>query len=116
MENKWIDTELFNFILDHFEGFGRMPKAFISGAISGRIDNYKSYFDEAERHFKDIYIESYNPSKIDINTPWEQAMEETLSQLRKCDFMYVLKNWEDSKGVKIEIEQAEKLNIPIFYE
>lgn len=116
MNDKWIDTELFNFILDHFEGFGRMPRAFISGAISGRIDNYKLYFDEAERNFKDIYVKSYNPSSIDINTPWVVAMEETLSQLRKCDFVYVLKNWEDSKGVKIEIERAKELNIPIFYE
>ncbi len=116
MENKWIDTELFNFILDHFEGYGEMPKAFISGAISGRLDTYKSFFDEAVDHFREIYIESYNPSIIDIKTPWEVAMEETLSQLRKCDFVYVLKNWENSKGVKIEIEQAKKLNIPIFYE
>lgn len=116
MDNKWIDTELFNFILDHFESYNEMPKAFISGAISGRIDNYKSYFDEAVDHFREIYIESYNPSIIDIKTPWEVAMEETLSQLRKCDFMYVLKNWEDSKGVKIEIAQAKELDIPIFYE
>lgn len=116
MENKWIDTELFNFILDHFETYGVMPTAFISGAISGRMDSYKSYFDEAVDHFREIYIDSYNPSEIDIRTPWEIAMEETLSQLRKCDFVYVLKNWENSKGVKIEIERAKELDIPIFYE
>ncbi len=116
MDNKWIDTELFNFILDHFETYGVMPTAFISGAISGRMDSYKSYFDEAVDHFREIYIDSYNPSEIDIRTPWEIAMEETLSQLRKCDFMYVLKNWENSKGVKIEIERAKELGIPIFYE
>lgn len=116
MNDKWIDTELFNFILDHFESYGVMPTAFISGAISGRMDSYKSYFDEAVDHFREIYIDSYNPSEIDIRTPWEIAMEETLSQLRKCDFMYVLKNWEDSKGVKIEIERAKELDIPIFYE
>lgn len=116
MENKWIDTELFNFILDHFETYGVMPTAFISGAISGRMDSYKSYFDEAVDHFREIYIDSYNPSEIDIRTPWEIAMEETISQLRKCDFVYVLKNWENSKGVKIEIERAKELDIPIFYE
>lgn len=116
MDKKWIDTELFNFILDHFETYGVMPTAFISGAISGRMDSYKSYFDEAVDHFREIYIESYNPSEIDIRTPWEIAMEETLSQLRKCDFVYVLKNWEDSKGVKIEIERAKELDMPIFYE
>lgn len=116
MENKWIDTELFNFILDYFESYGGMPKVFLSGAITERIDTYQNYFNEAEKQFKKIWVVVYNPAKIDINTPWEQAMEETLSQLRKCDFMYVLKNWENSKGVKIEIEQARKLDIPIFYE
>ena len=39
MDNKWIDTELFNFILDHYESYGEMPKAFISGAISGRMNS-----------------------------------------------------------------------------
>lgn len=116
MEKKWIDTELFNFILRYVEDNQKMPKAFLSGAITNRIDSYKEYFDEAKECFDDIGIDSYNPSVIDINTPWEQAMKETISQLRKCDFVYVLKNWENSKGVKIEIEQAKKWNIPIFYE
>lgn len=116
MNDKWIDTELFNYITDYYEYYGDTPKVFLSGAISDRLHTYKSFFDEAEKHFESIYVEVYNPSKIDINTPWEEAMEETLSQLRKCDFMYALKNWEDSKGVKIEIEQARKLDIPIFYE
>lgn len=116
MEKKWIDTELFNFILRYVEDNQKMPKAFLSGAITNRIDSYKEYFDEAKECFDDIGIDSYNPSVIDINTPWEQAMKETLSQLKECDFVYVLKNWEDSKGVKIEIEQAKKWNIPIFYE
>lgn len=116
MNDKWIDTELFNYITDYYEYYGDTPKVFLSGAISNRLDTYKSFFDEAEKHFESIYVEVYNPSKIDINTPWVVAMEETLSQLRKCDFMYVLKNWEESKGVQIEIAQAKNLNIPIFYE
>lgn len=114
--NKWIDAELFNYIVDFYERYGDMPKAFISGAISNRLENYKTFFNEAERRFKDIYVESYNPSIIDINTPWEEAMEETISQLKRCEFMYVLKNWENSQGVKIEIEQAKKMKMPIFFE
>lgn len=116
MNNKWIDTELFKFILDYYEIYGGMPKVFLSGAITERIDTYQNYFNEAEKQFKKIWVAVYNPATIEINTPWEQAMEETLSQLRKCDFMYVLKNWENSKGVKIEIERAKELDIPIFYE
>lgn len=116
MENKWIDTELFNFILDYYIKIGYMPKCFLSGAISDRLDTYKQYFDKAEKYFEEIGVGCYNPSDIDIKTPWEVAMKETISQLDRCDFMYVLKNWENSKGVKIEIEQAKKWNIPIFYE
>lgn len=114
--NKWIDAELFNFLIDYYESYGDMPKVFLSGAISDRLDTYKEHFDEAEKQFKEIWVEVYNPSSIDITTPWEEAMKETLSQMETCEFMYVLKNWENSKGVKIEIEQAKNLNIPIFYE
>lgn len=114
--NKWIDSELFNFITDYYERYGDMPKVFISGAISDRLDTYKEHFDEAEKRFKEIWVEVYNPAKIDINTPWKEAMKETLAQMETCEFMYVLKNWENSKGVKIEIEQAKKSKMPIFYE
>lgn len=114
--NKWIDAELFNFILNYWDRYGDMPKVFLSGAISDRLDTYKEHFDEAEKRFKQIWVEVYNPSVIDIKTPWEIAMKETISQMETCEFMYVLKNWENSKGVKIEIEQAKKLNMPIFYE
>ena len=114
--NKWIEPELFKFILNYWNWYGYMPKVFLSGAITDRLDSYKEHFDESEKKFKEIWITSYNPSQIDITTPWEQAMEETLAQLRECDFVYVLKNWENSKGVKLEIEEAKKLDIPVFYE
>lgn len=113
---KWIDPQLFNFILEYVEDNQKMPKAFLSGAITNRIDSYKEYFDEAKECFDDIGIDSYNPATIDIDTPWEVAMEETLSQMETCEFMYVLKNWENSKGVEIEIEQAKRMNMPIFFE
>lgn len=115
-KEKWIEPELFKFILNYWDRYGDMPKVFLSGAISDRLDTYKEYFDKAEEYFKEIWIEAYNPANIDINTPWEVAMEETLSQMEMCEFMYVLKNWENSKGVKIEIEQAKKMNMPIFFE
>lgn len=114
--NKWIDPELFNFILNYYKKWGWMPKAFISGAITSRIDTYKQYFDEAERKFKNINIESYNPANIDAKTKWGVAMAETLSQVKKYDFVFVLKNWENSAGVELEIEEAQKWRKPIFYE
>lgn len=113
---KWLRIDLYDFVLDFLQNHGKMPKVFLSGAITNRLDTYKSHFDEAERNFSNIFIQSYNPSVIDIKTPWEVAMKETISQLKQCDFMFVLKNWENSKGVKIEIKKAKELKIPIFYE
>lgn len=40
----------------------------------------------------------------------------SMSWLDVSDYIYVLKGWETSVGTKKEIEKAEQLNIPIFYE
>ncbi|NMW84719.1 DUF4406 domain-containing protein [Peptoniphilus sp. AGMB00490] len=112
--HKWIESELFNFILNYYEKTKKLPKVFLSGAITERITTYKKYFREAEQLFEEIGVEVYNPSEIDVKTPWDDAMEKTISELSSCDFMYILKNWENSKGVKIEIDKAKELNIPVF--
>lgn len=113
---KWIESDLFNFILHYYRKNKILPKVFLSGAITDRINTYQKYFNQAECLFEEIGIEVYNPSKIDIKTPWNTAMIKTIAELETCDFMYVLKNWENSKGVKIEIGKAKDLNIPVFYQ
>jgi hypothetical protein len=35
--------------------------------------------------------------------------------LARCDAMIVVPNWEHSKGTQGEIYEAERLEIPIFY-
>ncbi|MBU5669624.1 DUF4406 domain-containing protein [Peptoniphilus sp. MSJ-1] len=111
-----MKPSLFNFIVDFYYKNGQYPKVFLSGAITNRIDTYKMFFDNAELKFKCLGIECYNPARIDINTPWGKAMEETIAQINQCDCLFVLKNWETSKGVKIEIKKAKDIGIPIFFE
>lgn len=115
-KEKWIDTELFSFILNYYKKWGYMPKVLIAGAIANRITTYKTSFNEVERKFKNINIENYNPSTIDEKTKWGVAMAETLSQVKKCDFVFVLKKWENSTEVALEIEEAQKWRKPVFYE
>lgn len=38
----------------------------------------------------------------------------TLELLRRCDAMILVPGWEDSKGVKAEVEEARKRGMPIF--
>ncbi len=36
--------------------------------------------------------------------------------LRRCDAIFMMKDWKKSKGTKMEIKLAKKLKIPVFYE
>lgn len=38
----------------------------------------------------------------------------TLELLRRCDAVMLVAEWEDSKGVKAELEEARARNMPIF--
>lgn len=39
----------------------------------------------------------------------------TLELLRRCDALILVPGWEDSKGVKAEIAEANRRGMPIFY-
>jgi nucleoside 2-deoxyribosyltransferase len=47
------------------------------------------------------------------NVPVESYYEYTLEFLRRCDFVILCPNWENSKGTIAEIEEAERLEIPV---
>lgn len=97
--------------------FGKFPYVFLSGAISERMDTYKKYFNDAEEILRGLGVEKvFNPSVIDMDTPWEKAMEITLGALEDVDCLYVLKDYENSRGTKMEIDTAKALGIPVFYE
>src|SRR5271157_1552196 len=61
-----------------------------------------------ERPLKDIYGE---------NMSWEFWGPKDAEMVSRCDELWVLQllNWEASKGVNFEINEARKLGIPVFY-
>lgn len=58
-----------------------------------------------------------NNGKFELPKSTEFWLDWTLTLLKKCDEMIVLcfDGWEDSVGVKAEIEVATQNNIPITY-
>ncbi|KKN62176.1 hypothetical protein LCGC14_0514550 [marine sediment metagenome] len=46
----------------------------------------------------------------------EIIMSNDLEILSRCDAIYVLNNWEDSRGAKMELAVARKLKMEIYYE
>ena len=47
---------------------------------------------------------------------WEAYLRITKAMVREADIVYVLKNWEYSRGVKEELALAESLGKEIIYE
>lgn len=94
-------------------------KIYIGGKISGLTpEQFHKNFDDAKRK-----VQGLNPdSEIVIPTDlchddwdWETCMGICLDALWDCDKLYVLPNWEGSKGTFIETKIANKLGIPVIY-
>ncbi len=108
-----------------------MPKVYISGPITGIPNFNASSFCDAERS---LYYSGYdiaNPLRINnvINHlnevtvtleehskyPREHYLKNDVAQLIKCDYIFFLGGWENSKGALFERQIAQELKIPTLY-
>jgi hypothetical protein len=100
--------------------------------ISGSITNDKNAdvkFSKAEKHLQTVYPHAiiYNPinipyPKLDqdewfgVDGLWKYYMHESVKLMMECTAIYLLSDWQDSKGATIEKELAEKLGMVIIHE
>lgn len=95
-------------------------KVYISGQISGLPKFwYESKFLEAELYNIDLGRNPINPLYLKpflgIKKYWFYMISD-LWALIFCDGIYMLNNWENSRGAKIEHFIAKKLKKTIIYE
>lgn len=94
-------------------------KVYISGKISGTTD-YLERFEKAEMELKSMGWDVINPAKINsflpTDTTWEEYMEIDYKLMDICNTIYMLKDWESSKGANAELEYANKRKMNIIYE
>ena len=95
-------------------------KIYISGKITGLTkEEYVSNFLEAEKHLTGQGHEVANPVKfvegIDLND-YPKLMGKSIEELLNCDAIYMLNNWQDSKGAKTELNTALIYEKAIIYE
>jgi hypothetical protein len=94
-----------------------MKKIYICGKITGmEWGAARAKFEEIEKSLKKEWI-VINPIKVcKTEWAWEQCMIEDFSQILICDAIFIMNNWQDSKGAKIEIAVAKELGIELIYE
>lgn len=89
-------------------------RVYISGPITGVV-GAEEYFKEAEQKIEAAGFIAINPYTL-INgfgkLRWDDYIDMDLAILKKCNCIYMLNGWQNSRGATIEKEFAEKHNIP----
>ena len=93
-----------------------MKKIYISGPITGIEATAPKLFKEAEDFLKAKRYEVVNPMTInhDHDKSWVSYMKTDIIALMGCDSIFMLDNWEESKGACIEYYLAIKLGYKII--
>lgn len=91
-----------------------MPKEiiFISGKITGLNYNYAWHkFAAAEKYLTRMGYRVINPMCLcEKGWSWLRCMAVCLWNLLRCDSIFMLENWEYSRGARIEYRVARLLN------
>ncbi len=92
-----------------------MKKIYIAGKVRG-LKNYKDYFTEAENKLQRQGNITLNPSYLPEGMNGEDYMKICIPMLEVADAIYLLKNWKDSEGAKVEKAYAEIQGKEIIYQ
>lgn len=95
-------------------------KIYISGKITGLpISEVIERFGEATTFIclkGHIAVNPIDVCPIDENKEWADYMGEDIRALLKCDAIYLLNGWIESKGARIECLIAKEMGMKVFYE
>lgn len=103
--------EKYKFVLD------KKPKVYISGPITGREEkDYKSDFNNTELYLTGLGYDVVNPVSytVDPNWSWEEYMRRDIKLLMDCEYIYLIKGWERSRGARIEYNVAREVGIAVL--
>lgn len=96
-----------------------MAKVYISGKISGlSFEEAFKNFEDAEKEVRDMGGVPVNPMKLEHkeNADWYDFMEKDIAALLRCEAIYMLKNWGDSKGARCEYNLAKELCLNVVFQ
>jgi hypothetical protein len=95
-------------------------KVYISGKISGLP--MQSVEDKFQAHASLLDAKGYTPiNPLDVSPfheskQWHHYMGDDLAALLTCDAIYMLKDWGQSKGARIEYQVAKEMGLKVMFE
>lgn len=96
-------------------------RIYISGKITGcdRVQ-YLTKFALAEQHLRDKGYSVVNPAAVNGRLPddttYDEYMKMSMLMLSFCDAIYMLEDWEESRGARHEKNTAEKKGMSILFQ
>ena len=93
-------------------------KWYISGKISGLpTDQVTAKFKQAEQQIRAFGHEPVNPTNNGLGSEasWNEHLVADVALLLECDAIYLLKDWGDSRGSRIEANIAEECGLQIVH-
>lgn len=95
-----------------------MPLVYIAGKVTGEdVKSCKEKFAKAEFLLKRKGYQTINPLRLcPPNANWENAMKMCIRKLSECDAIYLLTDWEESRGAKVEHYVAEQFGLKFIYQ
>lgn len=93
-----------------------MSVVYIAGPMSGLPEFNKPAFFAAAEALNELHDVVLNPAILPEGLAWEQYMEICIPMIMAADTVYMLKDWDKSKGALIEHEEAVKLGKKVRYE
>lgn len=96
----------------------KIKRIYISLPISHYdLEERKEYAEKVERALSQFY-EVVNPLKngIDEAEHWSVHMKKDIQDLLTCDVIFMCKDFEVSKGCKLELDVATSCGLGVIYE
>lgn len=94
-------------------------KVYISGRITGlTFDAVKSKFTAAAHELRAQGHEAVNPLEngVTYHESYEMHMKADIGMLLQCDAVYMLSDWEYSRGATLEKSIAEATGLAVMYQ
>lgn len=94
-------------------------KCYISGKISGLPEEiYLQLFEQAKKEVEEFGLIPVSPIEIVHNHSgsWEDYMRNDIKALMDCSIIYVLRNWKESSGAKVEVALANTLGFIVLHQ